>query len=131
MAQACSHERGRVLIVDHDECSCASLQLLLLDLGYRFTCTAHSAARALSVVSRFSPAIALLDLDLPGISVYRLAQVMRLHAHAHSYWLRLIAVATRETCVSGDLARAAGFDGYLAKPIEPPVLDQLLQNLGR
>jgi CheY-like chemotaxis protein len=130
-APAHSYDGARVLIVDHDECSCDALQLLLLDLGYRSTCTAHSATHALSMVGGFLPGIALLELDLPDMSVYRLAQMMRLHAHARSYPLRLIAVATRETHASGDLARAAGFDAYLAKPIQAPVLDELLQSLGR
>jgi CheY-like chemotaxis protein len=104
---------------------------MMLDLGYRATRTARYAIRALGLVGEFSPDIALLELDLPDMSVYRLAQAMRNHARAHPCRLSLIAVADAEAHASGDLARAAGFDGYLAKPIRSPQLDHVLQSLRR
>jgi CheY-like chemotaxis protein len=104
---------------------------MLLDLGYRSTCSARSAIRALGLVGEFSPDIALLELDLPDMCVYRLAQVMRRHARAHSCRLSLIAVAERDAHASADLARVAGFDGYLAKPIRLPELNHVLQTRRR
>jgi CheY-like chemotaxis protein len=119
----------RVLIVDHDINSCASLKLMLLDLGYRSTCRAHSGARALALAGGFSPAIVLLELGLPDMCVYQLAQLMRRHASRYSRRLSLVAVAPRETHASGDLARAAGFDGYLAKPVGSLELASVLRHL--
>jgi CheY-like chemotaxis protein len=104
---------------------------MLFDLGYRSTCAARSAIRALGLVGEFAPDIALLELDLPDMCVYRLAQMMRRHAREQVSRLRLIAVAKREAHAAGDLARAAGFDGYLAKPIRLLELDHVLQTRRR
>jgi CheY-like chemotaxis protein len=104
---------------------------MMLDLGYRSTHTERYAIRALGFVGQLSPHIALLDLELPDMSVYRLAQVMRSHARKHLCRLSLVAVANREAHASADLARAAGFDGYLAKPIRSSQLDHVLQSLRR
>jgi DNA-binding response OmpR family regulator len=111
--------------------ACAGLKLMMLDLGYRSTRTARYAIRALGLVGAFAPDIALLELDLPDMNVYRLAQVMRTCARAHQCRLSLIAVADGEAHASSVLARAAGFDGYLAKPIRLPELDHVLQSLRR
>ena len=129
IAPAGSHDQTGVLIVDHDRPSCLSLKLMFLDLGYRSTRTACSANRALALVDEFSPALVLLQLDLPGMSVYQLARRIRNSARENVARLDLIAVAPRGAHASGDLARAAGFDGYLAKPIRPAALNQLLHNL--
>jgi len=102
---------------------------MMFDLGYRSTCTARSAIRALDLVGRSPPEIALLDLNLPNASVYRLAEIMRIHSQPHRSRLSLIAMAERETHASGDLARAAGFDGFLVKPVRRLALDHLLRNL--
>jgi CheY-like chemotaxis protein len=85
----------------------------------------------MALLGGFSPDIVLLELDMPDTDIYRLAQVIRTHAQAHLCRLRLIAVAKREAHALGDLARAASFDGYLAKPIRTSALDHLLQNLRR
>ena len=129
IAPAGSHEQARVLIVDHDRHSCLSLKLMFLDLGYRSTRTAFSPSRALALVDGFSPALVLLELDLPGTSVYQLAQEIRNCARENVCRLSLIAVAPRGAHASGDLARAAGFDGYLAKPIQRDALNDLLSDL--
>lgn len=126
-----SYHQARVLIVDHDMNVCTGLKLMMLELGYRSTRTARYAIRALGLVGAFAPHIALLELDLPDMNVYRLAQVMRTSAHAHQCRLRLIAVANGEPHASGVLARAAGFDGYLAKPIRSSELNHVLQSLRR
>jgi CheY-like chemotaxis protein len=109
--------------------SCAFLKLMFLDLGYRSTRTACSADRALVLASAFSPALVLLELGLPDMSVHRLAQMMRLHARTNVCRLNLIAMAAREASCSTDLARAAGFDGYLAKPVRAPALNHMLWSL--
>ncbi|HEU4627317.1 MAG TPA: response regulator [Steroidobacteraceae bacterium] len=118
-----------MLIVDHDMRSCVSLKLMFLDLGYRSTRTTYTANRALALINGFSPTLVLLELDLPDMSVYRLAQLMRMYAQTIVCRFRLIAMVGREAHASGELVRAAGFDGYLAKPIRPPALDHVLQSL--
>src|SRR6185503_18554530 len=69
----------RILIVNEDMRSADSLKRTLQDLGYFTTFTAYSARRALVVAEDFSPAVALLDLELPDMTGYQLAHRLRSH----------------------------------------------------
>jgi len=123
-----SYDQVRVLIVDEDMRSSASLRSMLVDLGYQYTRAAYSGKRALVLASEFSPTVVLLDIDLPDMSGYRLAHMMRTHTEAHVRRLRLIAVADR-WYASRELVRAAGFQGCLAKPVRRSALSSLLRIL--
>src|SRR5688572_14175234 len=63
----------RILIVNEDMRSADSLKRTLFELGYFTTFTAYSAKRALAAALEFSPAVALLDLELPDMTGYQLA----------------------------------------------------------
>jgi CheY-like chemotaxis protein len=79
----------------------------------------------------FSPSVALLDLVLPDMSGFQLAQTLRSHIRSHVRRVSLIAVAERDIFGTGDLARAAGFVGCLAKPVPRIELNSLLRKLCR
>jgi two-component system, cell cycle response regulator DivK len=119
----------RILIVNEDFRSADSLKRTLHDLGYFTTLTAYSARRALVAAVDFSPAVALLDLELPDMTGYRLAQKLRSHPRGYVRQLPLLAIAER--AVLGDLerTRAAGFIGCLTKPVLPMVLNDMLRKL--
>jgi CheY-like chemotaxis protein len=121
----------RILIVNEDMRSADTLKCMLRDLGYRATYTAYSAQRALMLADSFSPTLALLDLELPDMSGFQLAQKFRAHRHSHVRNMCLLAVA--ECVLEGecDRASAAGFTGYLTKPVPRLQLDQLMRALGR
>ncbi len=124
-----SLDQVRVLIVDEDMRSSASLRSMLLGLGYESTRVAYSGKRALVLASEFSPTVVLLDLELPDMSGYHLAHMMRSHADAHVRRLRLIALAGSGAYASGELAQAAGFHGCLTKPVRRFALNGLLRAL--
>jgi CheY-like chemotaxis protein len=126
-----AHSQVRVLIVNEDLRSAASLKQTLLELGYPTTRTAYSARRALRVAGEFAPTFALLDLELPDMSGYQLASMLRTHEARGVRQLPLIAVAERSAFGCDDLARAAGFAGYLIKPIRAWMLDDVLRTLER
>lgn len=119
----------RILIVNEDMRSADSLRCTLHDLGYYSTCTAYSARRALVAAVDFSPAVALLDLELPDMTGYQLAQ--KLHSHLRRYVRQLPLLAIAERPVLGDLerTRAAGFIGCLTKPVLPIMLNAMLRKL--
>jgi CheY-like chemotaxis protein len=119
----------RILIVNEDMRSADSLKCTLHDLGYFTTCTAYSARRALVAAADFSPAVALLDLELPDMTGYQLAH--KLHSHLRRYVRQLPLLAIAERPVAGDLERtlAAGFIGCVTKPVMPMMLNAILRKL--
>ena len=118
-------EPTRVLIVDDDVQSTLSLQLLLHELGYCTTRVAVSGAAALEIAQKFSPSVVLLALELPDMSAYDVA--WRLREHNELRRVRLIALTGDYEHTYRDLARRAGFERFLAKPVSAPVLRNLLR----
>lgn len=119
----------RILIVNEDMRSADSLKRTLNDLGYFATCTAYSAKRALAVAADFAPAVALLDLVLPDMTGYQLAGRFRSHLSTCVRKVPLLAIAEYSLYGTSELARAAGFMGWLPKPVEPLALNALLGKL--
>ena len=120
----------RVLIVNEDMRSAKFLKAALRDLGYLSTFTAYSARRALELADELAPTVAFLDLELPDMSGFQLAQRMLKHGCGHVREIQLLAVA--ECSVSGDddRTRAAGFMGCLTKPVPTLELRRLMETVG-
>jgi CheY-like chemotaxis protein len=129
VAPALAHADLRILIVNEDMRSAAALKRTLYELGYRTTFTAYSAKRALVAADDFSPTVALLDLELPDMSGFQLAQQLRAHTCSHVRRVSLFAIADKNVFGNNQLARAAGFAGYLTKPVLPLELNGLLRDL--
>jgi len=119
----------RILIVNEDMRSADTLKHTLHDLGYFTTFTAYSARRALLAAVEFSPAVALLDLELPDMTGYQLARRFRSHLAKSVRQVPLLAVAELSLHGDAELTRAAGFLGCLAKPVPPVALNALLSKL--
>jgi two-component system, cell cycle response regulator DivK len=105
----------RVLVVD-DNLMNVELAGFLLEAGGFELDTAADARQAMSCIARSKPDLILLDIQLPGIDGAEL--VRRLKAEPSTQ--RIVVVAFTAYAMPGDEARflAAGFDGYVAKPIE-------------
>jgi two-component system CheB/CheR fusion protein len=80
----------RVLVVDDNEDAADSLQLLLSAWKHDVR-VAHDGVQALAVARAFKPQLALLDIGLPEMSGYELAQ--RLRALPELQPLRLVALS--------------------------------------
>src|SRR5690348_1051213 len=119
----------RILIVNEDMRSADSLKHTLHDLGYFTTFTAYSARRALVAAVEFSPAVALLDLELPDMTGYQLAHRFRSHLTKSVRLVPLLAIAELSLHGDAELTRAAGFMGCLAKPVPSLALNALLIRL--
>ena len=119
----------RILIVNEDMRSADSLKRTLNDLGYFTTCTAYSARRALAVAEDFAPAVALLDLELPDMTGYQLAGKLRTHLANSVRRVPLLAIAELPLHGTAELTRAAGFIGWLPKPVQPVALNAILGKL--
>jgi CheY-like chemotaxis protein len=113
-----------ILIVD-DVHTTGPLVYLLHGLGYWSTQVASCGETALEVAQDSLPSVVLLALELPDMSAYRVATQLRDQAAGRE--LRLIALTDDYAHTGRDLARQAGFERYLAKPVSVSALHQLLQ----
>jgi ligand-binding sensor domain-containing protein/nitrogen-specific signal transduction histidine kinase/ActR/RegA family two-component response regulator len=106
-----------ILLVEDDATVAEVITGLLHARGHQVSHAAHGlAALARTATQAFD--IALLDLDLPGLDGLALARQLR----AQSFKAPLIAVTARADAEAEPLAQAAGFDGFLRKPVTGDLL---------
>jgi CheY-like chemotaxis protein len=113
------------LIVDNDVESSSSLEFMSHASGYSETRVAYSGHTALAIAAEFQPAVVLLELSLLDMSGYEVARLLRERAQGHD--LRLIALTSSREHAGRELARVAGFERYLLKPVASLDLSGLLQ----
>lgn len=122
-------ELVRILIVDDDIESSSSLELMLRASGYSETRVAYSGRAALAIAAEFQPSMVLLEVDLLDMSGHEVAHVLRERAQSHD--LRLIALTSSREHADRELARVAGFERYLLKPVAAPDLEGLIADARR
>jgi CheY-like chemotaxis protein len=111
--------RPTVLLVDdcHDALHVWSL-FLALD-GFEVP-TAADGAAALAEMARRLPDVAVLDLELPGVSGFQVAREIRQRPISRD--LPLIAATGYSSPRQLDAAWEAGFDAVMVKPCDPAAL---------
>jgi CheY-like chemotaxis protein len=114
-----------VLVVDDNQDAAEMLAEALESAGF-VTCTAFDGPSGLQAASAFLPDVALLDIGLPVMDGYELAE--RLRANANLQDMKLIALTGYGQESDRRRAHRAGFDLHLVKPVD---LDQLLDELQR
>jgi CheY-like chemotaxis protein len=107
---------ARVLVVDDNAANLDLMLYLLRAFGHQPQGVSNGIA-AFEAARGGAFALVLTDILMPGIDGYELAR--RLKSDARLASTPLIAVTA--LVMHGDRERidAAGFDGYIAKPIEP------------
>lgn len=120
-----SAHRARTLLLVEDDATVAEVIVGLLQAqGHRVTHASHGLAALAEVAStRFD--LALLDLDLPGLDGLALARQLR----ARGFDAPLLAVTARADGEAEPLAREAGFDGFLRKPLTGRMLAEAIDAL--
>ena len=116
----------RVLVVDDQVDVAQSLNDLLSLLG-QDTHIAHNGPEALQAAKDFKPELIFLDIGLPGMTGYEVARTLR--AKEETPKPRLIAVTGWGDEQNISLARDAGFDQHLTKPVDPLEIQRILQAL--
>lgn len=113
----------RVLIVDDNADAAHSLSMLAELLGHS-TDVAFTGPEALTKLSSFKPDIIFLDIGLPGMSGFEVAQaIKRSHPHPPPFVVALTGWGTEET---KQKARESGFDEHLTKPVEIATVERIL-----
>ncbi|MCA1560070.1 MAG: response regulator [Acidobacteria bacterium] len=113
----------RVLVVDDNQDALTLLADALSAVGYDVR-TAHDGPAALRTAEMFNPDVAILDIGLPVMDGYELAERLRSAAAGRS--MKLVAVTGYGQAADRRRARLAGFHAHLIKPVR---LDELLQVL--
>ncbi|MDO7843675.1 response regulator transcription factor [Sphingomonas immobilis] len=108
-----------VLIIDDVEDNRALLDRALKTSGYA-TVLAESGREALSILSRQTPDIVLLDWMMPELSgLETLRAIRELHPSSKLPVIMCTAMGEETSVVS---ALAAGADDYMVKPVSLPIL---------
>jgi two-component system, cell cycle response regulator DivK len=106
---------ARVLVVEDNEKNMKLVRELLEATGYR-PLEATTGSLALELALEHRPDLVLMDIRLPDID--GLEALLRLRADERTATIPVLAVTAQ--AMQGDRERflAAGFDGYLSKPID-------------
>lgn len=117
----------RVLVVEDQEDARTSLRMLLESEHYVVE-TASSGGEGVAKFAAFSPSVVLVDIGLPDMSGYHVAQAIR--AHESGTHARLIALTGYGQPHDQRLAGAAGFDVHMTKPVAYDALKTQLSPTG-
>ncbi len=114
----------RVLISEGNPANHERVAFLLRCAGYE-ALSAWNGLEGLAVARQQSPDIVLCDLQMPEMDGYEAVREFKADARLRA--IPIIAVTA--SSMSGDSVKAlaAGFDGYLSKPIEPETFVQQVE----
>ena len=115
----------RVLIVEDNEKNMKLVRDILQAVGYT-PIEASSGEEAIALATAEAPALVLMDIQLPDLD--GAAALQRLRADERTARVPVLALTAQ--AMQGDRERflAAGFDGYLSKPID---VDELIETVRR
>jgi CheY-like chemotaxis protein len=113
----------RVLVVDDNSDAADTLAELLEMLGHSAQ-VANSGAAALEAMQDFRPQVVLLDLGMPVMNGYQVAEAIR---NNRRFDQPLLAALTGwGGAQDRDQTRAAGFDLHLTKPVDLAAIEKVL-----
>jgi len=115
--------RRRVLVVDDNVDAADSMALILKMSGYEAQC-AYDGPSALDAAQQYNPDVVVLDIGLPGMTGYEVAQKLREQRRFDQ--TPIIAVTGYGQEDDRRKSRQAGFDHHLVKPVSPEVLQSFL-----
>jgi CheY-like chemotaxis protein/anti-sigma regulatory factor (Ser/Thr protein kinase) len=113
----------RILIVDDNVDGAKSMAIFTELLGHTVE-VAYNGSEALEKFSTFRPDIVFLDIGLPGMSGFEVAQAIRQLPQAIN--TKLIALTGWGSEDTKRSARSVGFDEHLTKPVELTDIEAML-----
>lgn len=107
-----------ILIIEDNHANMELAEYLLSYAGYTSR-KAYDGAQGLQLIAEQRPDLVICDLQMPVMGGYQVLQQVRGNPATRD----LIVIAVTALSMPGDKAQvlAAGFDGYLSKPIEPEI----------
>ncbi len=118
----------KILVVD-DEADSRDLISFILEQENATIIAASSGVEALQIVQETIPDLIISDIGMPEMDGYMLMrQLKTMPQGKHILAIALTAYAGE---IDRQLAKAAGFEQHLAKPVEPAQLLNAISNLVR
>ena len=127
-ASALGAANCRVLLVDDNRDVAKAMARWIRLLGHD-TRIAFDGSEALQIASEFHPDVVLMDIGLPKLTGYDVAREMRSKAWGRT--ITLVAVTGWGREADRRQSQEAGFDQHLTKPVEPAVLEALLDSCSK
>jgi len=118
----------RVLIVEDNLDAAEMLELAVSHLGHA-TRLAHDGAAAVTAATEFRPDVIFLDIGLPVMNGYAVAQALREMPELNHVHIAAVTGWGQEE--DRQKAREAGCDSHFTKPLAPAALEDLLATLGQ
>jgi len=104
----------RILVVEDNEKNMKLFRDVLGATGY-LTLEATTGGEAVEMATEHTPDLVLMDIQMPDID--GVEALRRLRADARTASLRVLAVTAQAMQGDREHFLAAGFDGYLSKPV--------------
>ena len=104
----------QILVVEDNQLSMKLFRDVLVATGYR-ALEATTGAEAIELATRHEPDLVLMDIQLPdvdGVNALR-----RLRTNDRTAAIPVLAVTAQAMRGDGERFLAAGFDGYVSKPV--------------
>jgi two-component system, cell cycle response regulator DivK len=106
--------RKTILIVDDSDSICSGIASYLEVHGYD-ALTAYDGERGVRVARTERPDVILLDIMMPVMDGWE--AIRQLKSYPETARIPILALSALR--LSADQVSAAGFDGYLSKPVPP------------
>lgn len=120
---------ARILIIEDSPLNLELLTFVLSTAGHDLL-QADRALRGIEIARQASVDLILMDINMPGMDGVEAARTLR--AHPETRGIPIVAVTA--LAMAGDKERiiAAGFDDYIAKPVDfALVLEKVAQFTGQ
>jgi CheY-like chemotaxis protein len=115
---------ARILVIE-DNAPNLELMTYLLNAYGHTTVVAHDGAAGLAEASKGEIDLIICDIHLPIVDGYDVARTLRANQHLSD--IPLIAVTALAMVGDQEKIQAAGFHGYLAKPISPELFVEQIE----
>ncbi len=113
-----------ILVVEDNEDNLALLDYLLRAYGY-LPLLARNGADGVRIALEERPEVILLDIRMPGMDGHEVAAAIKSTPGLEP--TRIVAVTASVTAGERERIAASGFDGYIAKPIDPETFKDELE----
>ena len=121
--------RARILLVEDNVVNQRVASGLLTRRGHHVT-VAQDGREALARLERETFDLVLMDLQMPVMGGLDATVAIRLRERATGQHIRIVAMTAHAMNSDRERCLAAGMDGYLSKPIDPPMLFAVVEQDG-
>ena len=121
-------KRRRLMVIDDNTDAAESMSMLFELWGHEVVCV-FDGRTALDTAVKFRPDAVFLDIGLPGMDGYEIAE--RLREIPQASRIVLVAITGYGQDEDRRRSREAGIDHHLVKPVAPETLQKLLESLER